>query len=119
MSASANTVGGVPVGREDDAAPAAAAATADVVVVKLKQPLSPEKKTSQEERKRKREEYMAFYSSFFFPKILNLLVAKEIECFSLKFIGCMNISNTKTKTYNHYIEIHSRRMRKKNRYEME
>lgn len=43
MSASANTVGGVPVGREDDAA-AAAAATADVVVVKLKQPLSPAKK---------------------------------------------------------------------------
>lgn len=40
VSASANTVGGVPVGREDDAA-AAAAATADVVVVKLKQPLSP------------------------------------------------------------------------------
>lgn len=41
VSASASTVGGVPVGREDDAA--AAAATADVVVVKLKQPLSPAK----------------------------------------------------------------------------
>lgn len=35
VSASANTVGGVPVCREDEAA------TADVVVVKLKQPLSP------------------------------------------------------------------------------
>lgn len=37
VSASANTVGGVPVGNEDDAA------TADVVVVKLKQALSPAK----------------------------------------------------------------------------
>lgn len=35
VSASVNTVGGVPLGREDDAA------TAEVVV-KLKQPLSPE-----------------------------------------------------------------------------
>lgn len=35
VSASASTVGGVPVCREDEAA------TADVVVVKLKQPLSP------------------------------------------------------------------------------
>lgn len=35
VSASANTVGGVPVCREDDAA------KADVVAVKLRQPLSP------------------------------------------------------------------------------
>lgn len=35
VSAAANTVGGVPVDREDDAA------TVDVVVCKLKQPLSP------------------------------------------------------------------------------
>lgn len=35
VSAGANTVGGVPVDREDDAA------TVDVVACKLKQPLSP------------------------------------------------------------------------------
>lgn len=89
MSASANTVGGVPVGREDDAA-AAAAATADVVVVKLKQPLSPAKK--QPKKKQDRECEMSkwhFISqcSFFCIKTRNFTCCHaEIKCFSMKYI---------------------------------
>lgn len=48
MSASANTVGGVPDGSDVDAA---AAATTDVVVVKLKQPLS----TAESKKRRKND----------------------------------------------------------------
>lgn len=84
MSASANTVGGVPVGREDDAAPAAAAATADVVVVKLKQPLSPEKKNITRREKEKERRIYGVLFKFFFPKNSKFTCCKRNRMFFIE-----------------------------------